>query len=110
VKGLEIIRYVAPILLVKVATSDGSKPKDPGVTATYPEGRGRFSGQIFLKRGLRSDVSFEEQEDGRFRSEQLLPDEEVTVTAQSEGCKKGTAKVKLAEGMIREMEIVLEKN
>jgi hypothetical protein len=109
VKGLEIIRYVAPILLVKVATSDGSKPKDPGVTATYMEGRSRLVGQMILKRGLRSDVSFEEQVDGRFRSEQLLPDEEVTVTAQAEGYKKGTEKVKLAEGTIREVEIVLEK-
>jgi beta-lactamase regulating signal transducer with metallopeptidase domain/uncharacterized GH25 family protein len=109
VKGIEIIRYEAPILLVKVVSKGGGKPKDAAVTATYPSGRGPFQGRLIVKKGLHSDVSFEEQEDGRFRSSQLLPDEETTVTAQADGYHTKSVKVKLAEATTKELEIVLEK-
>jgi beta-lactamase regulating signal transducer with metallopeptidase domain len=109
VKGVEIIRYDAPILLVKVTTKDGSKPKDVAVTALYPEEKGLREGRFIVKNGLNSDVTFEEQEDGRFRSSQLLPDEEVTVTAHAEGYAEASAKVQLAEGTSKDIEIVLEK-
>ena len=35
------------------------------------------------KNGDSTDVYFEEQEDKRFRSSQLLPDEEITLTAKA---------------------------
>lgn len=106
VKGIEIVRYTAPILLVKVTVKDGSKPKDLAVTAQYGKGKGpdEFGG------GRRSSsVSFEQQDDGRFRSEQMFPDEEVTVTAHAEGYAATTQKLKLAEDTTREIEIALEK-
>jgi hypothetical protein len=109
VKGIEIVRYEAPIVLVKVTTRDGAKPNDVGVAAVYPEENGVKEGRFIVKGGRHSDVTFEEQEDGRFRSEQMLPDEEVTVTAHAAGYKDGTAKVKLAEGTTKDVEIVLEK-
>jgi beta-lactamase regulating signal transducer with metallopeptidase domain len=109
VKGIEIVRYEAPILLVKVTTKAGAKPKDAGVTAVYPEEKGLTEGRFIVKGGRNSDVTFEEQEDGRFRSEQVLPDEEVTVTAHATGYKDGTTKVKLAEGTTKDVEIVLEE-
>ena len=109
VKGIEIIRYEAPILLVKVTAKDGSKPKGVAVTATYPEEKGLQEGRFIVKNGLQSDVTFEEQEDGRFRSSQLLPDEEVTITAHAEGYPEASQKVKLAEGTSKDVEIVLEK-
>jgi hypothetical protein len=109
VTGIEIIRYEAPILVVKVTAKDGGKPKDAAVTALYGENRGQFRGGLILKKGLRSDVSFEEQEDGRFRSMQLLPDEEVAVTAQAEGYAPVTQKLKLCEAEKKDLEIVLEK-
>jgi hypothetical protein len=108
VKGIEIIRYDAPILLVKVTAKDGSKPKGAGLTAVYPEEKG-LKERRFGQNGRESDVFFEEQEDGRFRSEQLLPDEEVTVIAHAEGYQDGETKVKLAEGTTKDIEIVLEK-
>jgi beta-lactamase regulating signal transducer with metallopeptidase domain/uncharacterized GH25 family protein len=109
VKDIEIIRYTAPILLVKVTGKDGLKPTNPAVTAAYPEGKGQFAGRLILSDGRHSDVSFEKQNDGRFRSSQLFPDEEVTVTAHAEGCEDRSAKVKLAEGTTKEVELVLEK-
>ena len=72
IKGIEIIRYVAPIVVVKVATGNGTKPADVAVSADYTvkkEGGGRR----ILKGGVLSDCGFETQEDGRFRSEQLVP-------------------------------------
>jgi beta-lactamase regulating signal transducer with metallopeptidase domain/protocatechuate 3,4-dioxygenase beta subunit len=109
VKGIEIIRYDAPILLVKVTAKDGGKPKDVAVAAVYPEDKGVKERRSFIKDGLPTDVFFEKQEDGRFRSEQLLPDEVVTVTVRADGYQDGTAEVKLAEGATKDVEIVLEK-
>jgi beta-lactamase regulating signal transducer with metallopeptidase domain len=109
VKGIEVIRYVAPILLVKVVAKDGYKLKNVQVSAAYPEGKNQFGGKLILKGGLNSDVSFEEQEDGRFRSSQLFPDEEVTITGHAEGYKTASQKVKLPEGTTKEITITLEK-
>ena len=110
VKGIEIIRYTAPILIVKVvANDDAAKLKDVGVTATYPEGKAQFEGGLIRKGGRRSDVSFEKQEDGRFRSMQLFPDQEVEVTGHAEGYESKPMKVKLPEGETKEIEVALEK-
>jgi hypothetical protein len=92
-----------------VTAKEGGKPKGAAVTALYPEEKGLKERRFIVKGGRNSDVTFEEQEDGRFRSSQLLPDEEVTVTAHAEGYKDGTATVKLAEGTSKDVEIVLEK-
>jgi hypothetical protein len=94
---------------VKVTTKGGGKPKGAAVTALYPEEKGLNQGKFIVKGGLETEVTFEEQEDGRFRSSQLQPDLEVTVTARAEGYQDGTAKVKIAEGMSKDIEIVLEK-
>ena len=40
VKGIEIIRYTAPILLVKVTSKDGSKPVNPGGDRTVRQRQG----------------------------------------------------------------------
>jgi hypothetical protein len=109
VKGIEIIRYTAPIVLVKVVDKNGKRLKEVGVTATYRQGKGQFPGGLILKKGRTSDVSFEEQEDGRFRSSQLFPDEEVTITGHADGYTSKSTKIKLAEGTSKDVEIVLEK-
>jgi protocatechuate 3,4-dioxygenase beta subunit len=109
VKGIQIIRYVAPILVVGVKARDGKQPKDAAVTALYPEGKGPYQGRLIVRNGLHSDVSFEHQEDGRFRSSQLLPDEETTVTAQAPGYAPASVKVKLLEGEKKEVELMLDK-
>ncbi len=73
IKGIEIVRYVAPIVVVKVATKDGAKPADLAVSADYSEKKGRRRKASAQGRGA-SDCGFEQQEDGRFRSDGLYPD------------------------------------
>src|SRR5207249_1645694 len=57
VRGIEIVHYVAPTLLVKVTAKDGAKLADLGVTAVYAKGRGRFPGKAITRDGRHSDVS-----------------------------------------------------
>jgi hypothetical protein len=109
VKDIEIIRYTAPILLVKVTAKDGTKLKNVHATAAYGSGKGPYRGQLIVGDGLHSDVSFEEQEDGRFRSSQLFPDEEVTVTAHVKGYQGKPVTLKIPEGQTKEVEISVEK-
>ncbi|VTR93551.1 Peptidase M56 BlaR1 OS=Planctomyces brasiliensis (strain ATCC 49424 / DSM 5305 / JCM 21570 / NBRC 103401 / IFAM 1448) GN=Plabr_3892 PE=4 SV=1: Peptidase_M56: CarboxypepD_reg: CarboxypepD_reg [Gemmata massiliana] len=109
VKGIEIVRYTAPILTVKVVAKDGTKLVKPAVTAIYASGKGALDGRFILRNGRQSDVSFEEQEDGRFRSSQMFPDDELTISGHAEGYADKSEKVKLAEGATKEIEIVLEK-
>jgi beta-lactamase regulating signal transducer with metallopeptidase domain/protocatechuate 3,4-dioxygenase beta subunit len=109
VKDLQIIRYEAPIVLVKVVTKDGAKPTKPAVTAKYAPDKAQYQGLRLVTNGMESDVNFEQQEDGRFRSEQLFPDEQVTLTAHAEGYEPKSEKLALAEGAKKEIEIVLDK-
>jgi Leucine-rich repeat (LRR) protein/uncharacterized GH25 family protein len=101
-KGIEIIRYDAPILLVNVSAKDSGALKDVKVTAQYPEDR-----SVHPDEEDEPDVSFEKQADGRFRSLYLLPDEEATLTVKAKGYKPHTQKVKLVGGAIKEVEAVL---
>jgi beta-lactamase regulating signal transducer with metallopeptidase domain/protocatechuate 3,4-dioxygenase beta subunit len=109
VRGIEIIRYVAPIVVVKVKAADGGKLTKPGVVGLYNGKEGPAGGRLILKNNRHSDISFEEQEDGRFRSEQMSPDREITIQALAEGYKPNGTKIKLPEGEMKEIEIVLEK-
>src|SRR5262249_33008718 len=109
VKGIEVVRYVAPIVIVKVSAKDGGKLKDPAVTAVCGRGKGASAGMLIAANGRNSDVNFEKQEDGRFRSSQLFPDEETTVTAYADGYASQSVQVKLPEGETKEIEIVLVK-
>jgi beta-lactamase regulating signal transducer with metallopeptidase domain/uncharacterized GH25 family protein len=108
VKDFQIIRYEAPIVLVKIVAKDGSKLVKPAMTGKYAPDKAQYQGGL-TRNGLQSDVSFEEQEDGRFRSEQLFPDEEVTFTAHAEGYESKSEQLKLPEAAKKEIEIVLEK-
>ncbi len=111
IKGIEIIRYVAPIAIVKVVTKDGAKPSEVVVSADYTENQGkRRRGRRILKNHVLSDCGFEQQEDGRFRSLGLFPDKAVTVAAQAKGyVSKTSAAFTLAEGETREIELVLSQ-
>jgi len=75
------------------------------VTATYPWGKQRY----IVEGEARSDLTFERQKDGRFRSEQLLPDEEVTFTAAAAGYENASEKFKLPEGETKELVLTLKK-
>jgi hypothetical protein len=108
--GLIIVRYEAPILVVKALGQDGRiiegfKPRidyPPGTTDRDPTTSHWIS-------GVEGDVDFEKQEDGRWRSSQLLPDQPFTLTLEAEGYQQKSDKFTLAEGAIKEIEWRLTK-
>jgi hypothetical protein len=109
VKGIEIIRYVAPILVVDAKDKDGKQIKDFKVQVIYKPGvKNKRPGEQFLN-GVQGDVFMEKQEDGRWRTSQLLPDEDITVRVSAKGYKPHTEKLKLAEGTTKDLAPVLEK-
>ncbi len=104
-EGFEIIRYVAPVVLVKAVDENGQPIKPFKVAAAYPWGQQRY----ILAGETRSDLTFEKQEDGRYHSEQMLPDEKVTFTALAEGYENASEVVNLPEGEQKELTLTLKK-
>ena len=109
VKGIEIIHYNAPAVIVKAETKDGKLV--PGlklsVHYTQPE-KQEMGGKLILAGGVESDVSIEKQEDARYRTSQLQPDLEFNVNAEADGFKTASRKLSLPEGKIEEITLVLE--
>jgi protocatechuate 3,4-dioxygenase beta subunit len=106
-KTIEIIRYVAPIVLIRAMDEQGAPIKDFRVAAEYvkPTEDGRF----ILTEGILSDISFEPQADGRYRSEQLLPDEEVKIIVTAKGYEQKQETVSLPERATKELDVILTK-
>ena len=70
---------------------------------------GRVSGSEYVRNGKPAgDVDADLQKDGRWRTSQLLPDEEITVTVSSPGYESRSEKLKLAEGAVRKLEVRLK--
>jgi protocatechuate 3,4-dioxygenase beta subunit len=111
-KGVEIIHYAAPTIVISVTDKDGKPVQDllPSVDYTDPKYDGR--GDKLYHQGKsgesRTDVPFENIGDGKIRTIQLVPDREVDVTIEAEGFKSESRKITLAEGKTEEMKFVLE--
>jgi uncharacterized GH25 family protein len=108
VKGIEIIRYEAPIIIISAATKDGKPVKGFKASVDYTARDGRRDGKFILKGGVNSDVSLEEHGEGRYRTSQLVPDREVVVTVQADGFATASRKIKLPEGKNEEVTLILE--
>ena len=108
VRGIEVVRYTAPILLVKAVDKGGQPIDDYQIMAEYAS-RGEDTSRFVLEGGRRSDVRFERQQDGRFRSKGLLPDEDVNVTLHADGYTSSPQEISLAEGTEEELVFVLGK-
>jgi hypothetical protein len=106
VRGIEVVSYNAPILLVMARTEDGTPIKDFTVEVKYAKRPPAEPGVRFLREG---DCSFEKQEDGRERSMQLLPDEEFTLTIKADRYQPKSEKLTLPEGAIKELDVKLQK-
>lgn len=107
VSGIEIIRYEAPILLVKPIDENGQVVEECQPVITYV--RPAEEGEEMTNFTVGGHVSFEHQQDGRWRTSQLLPDEPITVTVNKEGYESTPQELSLPEGESRELEIVLKK-
>ncbi|WP_435021794.1 carboxypeptidase regulatory-like domain-containing protein [Tundrisphaera sp. TA3] len=109
VKGIEIVRYVAPIVVVDATTGDGKQIQGFRATAKYtdpgtdPDQRLHLTGG-----GKKKDALQDEQYDGRYRTSSLLPDREVEIGVSADGFAPASRKFTLPEGKTEEVTFVLE--
>jgi hypothetical protein len=109
VKGIEIVRYVAPVVVVNATTKDGPQVKDFKATVEYTEPGPNLDKQVHVVGGGRKKEALQdEQYDGRYRTSQLLPDREVNVTVSADGFATASRKLSLPEGKTEEVTFVLE--
>jgi len=108
VKDIEIICYESPTVLVRVVAKNGSKPKGTRVKAVYRASRGLKDGEVALENDQRRVDEFREQDDGRFRSVRLLPDQPLTLTVSADGYRPRSEMLQLPEGVTKELELVLD--
>jgi len=106
VEGFEIIRYRAPIVLINAVDAEKKPVKDFRLTAVYAWGKQDY----ILEGELRSDLSFEHQNDGRYRTSQLLPDEDVKFTVTAPGYEAASETVRLGEGETKDLVVELKKS
>ncbi len=109
VKDIEIVRYVSPIIVINATTKDGQQIKDfkAVVEYTHPDPNNRKD--VGLRGGgKKKDVIQDEQYDGRYRTSNMLPDKEVTVSVSADGFEGASRKFSLPEGKTEEVTFVLE--
>jgi hypothetical protein len=111
-KGVEIIHYAAPTIVITVTTKEGLPIEDllPSVDYTDPKYDGRGDKLYHSGKSGQSetDVPFDDIGGGKIRTIQLVPDREVNVTVRAEGFKPESRKITLAEAKTEEMKFVLE--
>jgi beta-lactamase regulating signal transducer with metallopeptidase domain/5-hydroxyisourate hydrolase-like protein (transthyretin family) len=107
VSGIEIVRYAAPMLLIKPVDEAGNIVRDcrPVITYTNPV----KEGEELENYTVGGNVSLEHQPDGRWRTSQLLPDEPFKVTVEKEGYQSKPYELSLPEGDEHELKIVLKQ-
>ncbi|HBO46360.1 MAG TPA: hypothetical protein DD670_21020 [Planctomycetaceae bacterium] len=103
-----IVRYVAPILLAKAVDEEGKTIHGFEPAIKYlPD---RFHEGEYVRNGRSvGHVNFERQNDGRWRTSQLLPDEEFTLTVEAPDHEPRSEKMSLAEGETKEITWRLKK-
>jgi protocatechuate 3,4-dioxygenase beta subunit len=110
VTDLFLVRFVAPALIVRAVDAKGQpagedwRPRvDYVVGAVSPKPPG-----LTWRDGLQGDVYFHRQDDGSWRSSQLLPDVEFTVSAEAPGVGRAAPQtLRLTEGEVREVTLTL---
>ncbi|MCA9072927.1 MAG: carboxypeptidase regulatory-like domain-containing protein, partial [Planctomycetaceae bacterium] len=105
---LQIVRYVAPILLVKAVDEQGEVISDCKPKALYEKDSPKDPNSTFIS-GVNGDVNFEKQPDGRWRSNQLIPDQNLTVTIEKDGWETTPQTLSLKEKSEKEIVFVLKK-
>lgn len=122
VKDIEIVRYAAPLIVIDARTKDGKRidgfKAEAWYTGALPENGvfveakapdGGVFEKVFLSGGHRKTESIQdEQNDGRYRTTQLLPDREVKISVSADGFQPAERLMKLAEGTTEEATFVLE--
>jgi hypothetical protein len=108
VKGIEIVRYVAPIIVVNATTKGGQQVPGFKATVEYTSPGPNSDKNVHVVGGGKKEAVQDEQYDGRYRTSQLLPDREVNVTVSADGFATASRKYSLPEGKTEEATFVLE--
>ncbi|MGC8644286.1 MAG: carboxypeptidase regulatory-like domain-containing protein, partial [Isosphaeraceae bacterium] len=110
VKGIEIIRYEAPIIVINATSKkDGKQIKGFKPTVEYTKPGTESDKRIHVVGGEpKKQAIQDEQYDGRFRTSQMLPDSEANVTVSADGFTTRNRKLSLPEGKIEDLTFVLE--
>ena len=104
--GIQIVRYTAPILLIKPVDEKGKAVRGVTINSEYEPEK---PPPKFGTRSSTGDVRFRQQKDDRWRSSQMLPGEKVTITVKKPGYEAKPQKLSLKEGTERELVFVLKK-
>lgn len=107
VSDVEIVRYVAPIVTIKVVDEAGGKVPGAKVAGLYVGADDKS--MISPVGGLPTNITFERQLEGRFRSSQMLPDEKTRFIARADGYTDAEQELTLAEGETKELTLVLKR-
>jgi beta-lactamase regulating signal transducer with metallopeptidase domain len=105
-----IYYYDAPLLLVKVAAENGAMIPDAKLQIVFPNLKKPYDEVPRWIDGGQGDLRFEKQADGRWRSEQLLPDEPFLLVVEAKGYKPWCDRLSLPEGASKDLVVRLEKN
>lgn len=105
----EVVRYVAPMVLVKAVDENGAQIVDYTPSSKYTIRPEDEKDGTFIS-GALGDVNFNKQTDGRWRSEQLLPDQETSITLVKDGYTTEPQVVSLKERDHRELVFVMKKS
>ncbi len=109
IKDIEIVRYVSPIIVINATTKDGQQIKNFQADVQYTNPRPNRRETIGLMGGgKKKDAIQDEQYDGRYRTYNMLPDKEVTVSVSADGFEEASRKLSLPEAKIKEVTFVLE--
>lgn len=106
---MSVMYYTSPILLVQAVAEDGTAIPNFRCQLVYSEDRKPYERPPHWVRDVSGDVDFEKQQDGRWRSESLLPDENIMLTVEALGFQPWSQSYTLPEGVTEEVEAKLQK-
>lgn len=109
IKGLEVIYYTAPSVVVRAVAEDPSPIQGFKCQAIYANDKRPDRDPGGWVSGGQGDVRFEKQTDGRWRSIMLLPDESFLLVVEAEGYRPWAERFSLAEGAVKEVEARLQE-
>jgi hypothetical protein len=108
-REISVMYYTAPILLIRAVAEDGSAIAPFKCQINYANDRKPYTQPPHWINGDSGDVNFEKQQDGRWRSQSLLPDEDLSLTVEAQGFQAWTQTINLSEGASTEIEAKLHK-
>jgi len=106
---IAVISYMMPILLVRAVDESGKMVEGFQAKIKYLSGQATREGEFVREGKPAGNVYIEQQDDGRWRTYGLLPDEEFTLSVEAPGYRPSSQKLNLPEGSIKELDVKLQK-